>query len=169
LSIHTANAIVSEYGDQGRYVLAPFAQRRNCDRKDVQPKVEIAAKAFFLHHLFQVAMGCSDDADIYLLGSIAAQPFKLPFLQDPEKLGLEFERDIADLIQKKRAFVRQFEAAHFSSNRSRERSSLVTEEFALQKAKGNCGAVESYERAVTPWTEIVNRARDQFLSGPCLS
>jgi hypothetical protein len=161
--------MVSEYGDQGGYVFAPLAQRRNCDRKDVQPKVEIAAKAFFLHHLFQVAMSCRHHAHVNLLYSIAAQPFKLPFLQHSEKLSLEFERDIADFIQKECAFVCQFEAAHFSGNGPGERSSLMTEEFTLKESKGNCGAVEPYERTVTPWTEIVNRARDQFLSGPCLS
>jgi hypothetical protein len=134
LPIHTANAVLGESCDQGRYVRAAFAQRRNCDGKDVQPKVEITAKAFFLNHLFQVAMSCRDHADVNLLGLIATQPFKLPLLQYPEKFSLEFERDIPDFIQEKCALICQFEAAQFSGNRAGERSSLVTEEFALQKA-----------------------------------
>jgi hypothetical protein len=124
---------------------------------------------FFLHHLFQVAMSCRYHAHVNLLDSIATQPFKFPFLQYSKKLSLEFERDIADFIQKDCAFVCQLEAAHFSGNGPGERSSLVTEEFTLQETKRNCGAVEPNERAVTPWAEIVNRARDQFLSGPGLS
>ena len=46
-------------------------------------------------------MGCRDNAHIHLLGSGTAQPLKFLFLQDPQQFGLQFEWNIADLIEKK--------------------------------------------------------------------
>jgi hypothetical protein len=45
------------------------------------------------------------------LGAGAAQALELLLLQDAQELGLEFERDVADLVEEDRAAVRQFEAA----------------------------------------------------------
>jgi hypothetical protein len=52
-------------------------------------------------------------ANVDLMRTIAAEPFEFLLLQDPKQLRLKFERDIADLIQKKRAFVSEFEPAGF--------------------------------------------------------
>ena len=41
----------------------------------------------------------SDNANVHPPRSIAAQPFEFPFLQHAQEFGLEFERNIANLIQ----------------------------------------------------------------------
>ena len=43
-------------------------------------------------------------------GAVAAQPLELPLLQNAQQLGLQLQRNIADLVQEQRAVVRQFEA-----------------------------------------------------------
>jgi hypothetical protein len=47
-------------------------------------------------------------ANIDALGASTAQSLKFLLLQDSQELGLQFERYIADFIQKQRSFVRQF-------------------------------------------------------------
>jgi hypothetical protein len=46
-------------------------------------------------------------------------------LKDAQKLGLQFERDISDLVQKESAAVSCFETAYFARYRSRERRAAL--------------------------------------------
>src|SRR5260370_34209510 len=63
----------------------------------------------------------------------------------------------------------QFEASSFSRDGSGERSPLVTEQFALEKSRGNRGAIHSYEWPVATGTPVVDGVGDEFLAGPCLT
>jgi hypothetical protein len=104
---------------------------------------------------------------INLLGLVTPQPFKLLLLWNSQRLSLKFERDIADFIQEERAFICQLEAVDFTGDCADECSLFVAEEFTLQQAERNRCAVEPHEMAVAPWTEVVNRASDQFFAGSC--
>ena len=55
-------------------------------------------------------------------------------LQHAQQLRLQLERDVADLVEKQRAAVRQLEAADPLRDRAGERAALVAEELALQQA-----------------------------------
>src|SRR5258708_1134805 len=63
----------------------------------------------------------------------------------------------------------QFETASFSGDGSGERPTLVTEQFALEKSRGNRGAIHSYEWPVATGTPVVDGVGDEFLAGPCLT
>jgi len=95
------------------------------------------------------------------------QPFKLLLLRNSQRLSLKFEGDIADFIQEESAFICQLETVDFTGDCAGECSLFVAEEFTLQQAERNRCAVEPHEMAVVPWTEVVNRASDQFFAGSC--
>jgi hypothetical protein len=83
------------------------------DWKNLQTIVKVFAKCPFLDHCWQIPMRGGDEANVNLMGAIAAEPFKFLLLQDAEQLCLKFERYIADLVKKKRTFVGEFEPPGF--------------------------------------------------------
>ncbi len=66
-------------------------------------KYKILAKHSFGDALFQIAIGGGDDADIGLSRDVFAEPLVFALLQQAQQLGLNFHRQIADLIEKKRS------------------------------------------------------------------
>ena len=85
-------------------------------------------------------------------------------MQDAQELGLHLERDLADLVQKERAPVRQLEAANALAHGPCKGPTLVPEEFAFEQARGNGGAVQLHEGVLMPGAEVVNGARQEFLA-----
>ena len=78
--------------------------------KHAQAVVEVLAERAFADHAPQVAMRGRDDADVHFLRLRGAEPLERAFLQHAQELGLQVEREIADLVEKQRAAVGQLEA-----------------------------------------------------------
>jgi hypothetical protein len=55
------------------------------------------------------------------VNTVAADTLNLPMLQGAQKLGLEFQRQLADLIEEQRAPVGDLELASTIFGRTRER------------------------------------------------
>ena len=101
-----------EVGGEQRQVLQPLAQRREVNRKDIQPEVEILAEE---------ALAAIASSSRRLVAAItrtstrtvrlAAHPLDLARLQHPEQLGLGLEAQVADLVEQEGAAVGQLEAA----------------------------------------------------------
>src|SRR5882762_6283642 len=164
LLIHSAAVLLDEVAGQQGNVLWAFAQRRDADREHVQAIVQVAAEFAILHHFFQVAIGGRYQPYIDLLRSVAAQPFKLTFLQSAQQFGLDLDGNVPDLIQEERALVGQFEAPNLLCNRARERASFMSEKLTLEQPRRNRRAVELYEGSRLAPAAFMNRARNQFLS-----
>jgi tRNA-binding protein len=64
--------------------------------------------------------------------AILSNAFKRAFLQDPQQLALQFERDLAHLAKEKRSFVSQLESSDSVAEGSRESTLHMTEELALE-------------------------------------
>ena len=135
-----------KFGQAGDVFLV-IAQRRNIDRHDIQAVVEVLAERAFFERRAQVAIRGGDQAHIHFDGARAAEPLEFALLQNAQQLHLRGRRHIADFVEKKRAFVGQFEFAGLAGCRAGERAFLVAEEFALEKIFGNGGAVDFDERA----------------------
>ena len=135
------------------------------DGEDIQAIEEIAAEFFLRDELGEIGVGGGDDADIDANGAIAAETFEFLFLKHAKQFGLEFQRKIADFVEKECAAVCKFEAADFLRQRSRKGATLVAEELGFEQACGNGGAVDFDERSFAAGTEIVNGARDDFFAG----
>ena len=146
-----------------------LTERRNGDRKHVQAVIEIHSEPLLGHQRGEVLIGCGHDAHIDATGMRAAQPFEFLLLQDPQQLRLQFERNIADLIQEQRAAVRRLETAHLLRHRAREGALFMTEELAFEESQRNRRAVQLYERPIPAPAVVVDGLRDELFSGTCFA
>src|SRR2546422_1033779 len=89
-----------------------------------------------------------DDPHVDIDHGVAADPGEAEVLKDMQKLGLEGEGKIGDLVEVDRPFVRVLELPGLTAVRSSERALLVAEQLRLQKFAGNRRAVDLDERAV---------------------
>src|SRR6185436_5082880 len=109
---------------------------------------QVGAEPFLFHEFLERAVGCGDDPDVAADGLRAADALELPLLQHAKELRLEIERQVADLVQEERAFVRELEAPDPSSDRTGERAPFVPEDFTLEQIVGDGGTVQLDERTV---------------------
>src|ERR1051325_11612993 len=91
------------------------------------------------------------------------------FLKYAQQFWLKVEWDLPNLIKQQGAFVCQLETANALRYRTGKRAFLMTEELTLKQASGNCRTIQLDERTLATTTEIVNCARDKFLSSSCFT
>src|SRR6266436_1029635 len=132
--------------------------------KDIQAKEEIRSELLLAHHRFEIAVRRGNQTRIGSKRARTPQPLELPLLQHAEQFGLQFERNLSDLVQKDRAAIGHFETADALRDCSRECALLVSEQLAFQQTRWNRRAVELDERLRAPRTQIMDGPRDQFLS-----
>ena len=169
LLLHAACILLREVMHKQRNVLRAFPQRRDVDGKDIQPVVKIVAELAVLDHLFQVAVGGGDQTHVHALSVCAAQPFEFPLLQSAQKLGLDFRRNVADLVEKEAATVRQFQTAGFLGDGAGKRAFFMTKQLTLEQAGGNGRAIQLHEGAVLAAAALVDGAGNQLLARTRLS
>src|ERR1700728_3927695 len=97
------------------------------DGENLQPIIKVLPKCSLFDHDGQIAMRGGDQAHVNLMREIASQPFELLLLQDSQQLCLKLQGNVADFIQKKRAFIRKLEASALLYDGARERSLFVSE------------------------------------------
>src|SRR5260221_12520575 len=146
-----------------------FAQGRNVNRKNIHAKKEIGSELLLAHHRFQIAVRRGNQTCIRRKRPRASQPLELRFWQRAEQFGLQFERNLSYFVQKNRAAIGHFETANALRDRSRKCAFLVSKQLAFQQARRNGRAVQLNEGLRAPWAQIMNGARDQFLSRACLA
>jgi hypothetical protein len=92
------------------------------------------------------------------------QPLELLLLQRAEKVGLQLQGQIADLVEKESTPIREVESPLGLRASARESASFVAEEFALEQGPGNSRAVQDYERSLPSRTLVVNGMGDDFFA-----
>ena len=123
-----------EVGGQERDVFGPLAQRRHEDREYVEPVEEIGAKSALLNHCLEVLVRRRDDSNVHRRrAAAAAESFDLLLLQRPQQLGLQFQRQVTDLVKEQRAAIRSLKSSNGLRHGSGKRSSFIAEEFALEQ------------------------------------
>src|SRR5208282_1268673 len=131
-AIHRAGKFSDKVPDQQGDVVAPFPQGRQSNRKYVQAVKKVAAKLLLDYAPGQVTVGSCDQAQIHFDRPRPSQPFELVVLQYAEQLGLQLQRNLADLIQEQSAFISKFQAPNLLADGPGERALLVAEQFAFQ-------------------------------------
>ena len=84
----------------------------------------------------EVVIGGGNDAHVRLAGPGLAHALVFPLLEQAEQLGLDLERQIADLIEEERAAVRGGDFAPGVLERAGEGALDMAEEFALEQVRG---------------------------------
>ncbi len=150
---------------QQRNVLAAVPQRRDDDRKYVQPVIQVLPENLFGHRRLQVLVGGRHDADVRLDLGGASHPHEPVALEHPQHLGLQALVHVADLIQEDRAFIGQFELADLPPRRPRERPALMPEQLAFEEVLGDRRAVDGNERTVLARAQVVGHSREELFAG----
>ncbi len=146
-----------------------LAQRRQVQRDDVQPVVEIAAEVADANLLVEIAIRRRDDARVDRNRLRRADGNDFAMLQRAQQLDLRRRRRLADFVEEERALRRRAEQTDLVANRAGERALHVTEQFALEQAFGERAAVDREERSLRAHRQIVDVAGDDFLTGSRLA
>src|SRR6059058_3372760 len=150
-------------------VCAALAQRREPDREDAQPVVEVRAEAAFAGRLPEVAVARRDHAHVDLPPAVAAHRPHLAVLQHAQELRLDGGARLAHLVQEERPPVGLFEEAAPRPFGAGEGAAQVAEELALEEPLGERGAVLGEEGATRARAVIVDGAREELLARPGLA
>jgi hypothetical protein len=98
--------------DQEWNVFNAFAKRGYPDGEHVQPIEEIGAEGAAPDHLLEVLVGRGDHPHVdRRRAASAAQPLDLLLLERSQELGLQLQRQVADLVQEQRAAVRSLKSS----------------------------------------------------------
>jgi hypothetical protein len=89
-------------------------------------------------------------------------------LNHPQDFRLKRRGHVADFVQEKRAFLALLEFADAPPRGARERTGLVSEEFAFQKLFRDRRTVDGQKRFVCPCAMRIQGACDKFLSRAAL-
>jgi hypothetical protein len=140
------------------YIFRSLAERRHHERKYIETVIEIASELPAFHHLRQIAMCGCYQPNVNLMRVGAAEAFKLSLLENPQQLGLQGERKIADFIKEERPSVSRLEPSEPLRESTSEGSLFMAKEFAFQKICRDRSAIQLYKRAPTPVAQVVNGA-----------
>src|SRR5581483_4111746 len=168
LACRRREALEKVAGEQGDVFFA-VAQRRDFDGDDAQAIVKVFAEAAFGDELFQVFVGGGDDADVHRNFFRAADGAHGALLERAQQLDLHGDAHLADFVEEDGAAVRAFEQAARVVRGAGEGALHVSEEFAFEQRLRKRAAVDGNEGFGGARRAGVQRARDQFLSGPALA
>jgi hypothetical protein len=148
-------------------VLGALAQGGNPDGHDVQAVEEVLPEAPRLRLGREVAVRRRDEADVDVLGP-AADLLHVARLKRPEDLGLNREREVADLVDEQRPLVGLLEVALTRGLRAGEGALRVAEELGLRELARNRRGVEADEglsaRRECAWTAVATTSLPAPLS-----
>src|ERR1017187_6175118 len=94
------------------------------------------------------------------------QSLEFLVLKHPQELGLQFQRNLSNLVQQQGALVRQLQPAYLLADRACECPLLVAEQLALQQPSRNGSAVQFDKVTVSARTHEVNGACDTLFARP---
>ena len=86
-----------------------------------------------------------------------------------QQLHLERRAHRADFVEEQRALVRLFESSLSRADGARERAAHVTEQLCFEERLWNRTAVECDEALRPPRAVVMNRTRNDFLTGAGLA
>ena len=161
--------LLEKVRDEHRDVLAALAQRRQLDRHDREPVVQVLAEPPAGDLGLQILVRRGDDADVDLDRLAAADALELALLEHAQHLRLRVRVHVADLVEEQRAAIGELELAAALLGRAGERALLVAEQLALDQLGRDRRAVELHERPVLALGVLVHRARDELLAGAVLA
>ncbi len=154
--------------EEGNVFLA-IAQRRQLDRKHVQPVEQILPQLAGAHRFHRIHVRRGNDAHVHGLLLAPAQAAEGALLEHAQQFHLGPRNHLGDLVQENRSAVGELEYAGAPIVRAGERPLLVAENLALEQRFRNGRTVDRDKRKRRTGTELVNRLGDQLLAGAGLA
>src|SRR5580692_9399879 len=161
----TRKEMRSQQGD----ILASFTQCRNPDLDGIQTEKKILAELARLACGRKVRIRGGKHAYIYAARPRGSHPLDLTRFKDPQELGLLAHGNIADLIQKNCAAVREFEPPDAVGTRVSECAFDMAKQLALKHSVWNCARIHCYQRARCARGERMQGSRHDFFASAMLA
>ena len=151
---------------QAALVLAQVAQRRHGHGEHAQPVVEVGPEAAGPDLLLEVAVGGGQHPRLAQARGGLAHALELAVFQHAQELGLQLQRQLADLVEEQGAVARILEVAGAVGVGAGERALGVAEQRGLHQVRGDGGAVEREIGLGRARALAVQGCRHQFLAAP---
>jgi hypothetical protein len=90
-------------------------------------------------------------------------------LQNAEQLGLQFQRNFADLVQKESAFIRQLKAPNLLTYSPGECALFVSEQLTFQQASWNRGTIQGDKPSIFTFAGAMDGASNEAFAGSSFS
>src|SRR3984957_2748321 len=152
-----------------RDIFFALAQGRDEKRNHVEAVEKIFAKISPGDFFFEIFVGGGDHADIDGGQFFAADRSEALFFERAQNLGLRLQAHVSDFVEKERTSAGLLEFTFFVGGCARERSFVVTEEFALDEIFGDGGAVDLDESLILAQALAVDGVGDQLFAGAGLA
>jgi hypothetical protein len=134
------------------------------NRVGIQSIEKIASKYSSFDHCTQVGISGGNETNVGANRDISSDSFKLLILQDTQNFRLRQRSHGADFVEEQCAAVALFKLADPLSFRSRQRSLLVTEQFAFKQVLRDSRAMNGQERTIGPLAILTDRAGNDFFA-----
>src|SRR5258708_19060202 len=161
---HLLRILLEKVAEQIRDVLAALSKRRKLKSGDIQSIVEVLPEALLGHGDEQILIGRCDDSHVDVNRLVLSDAANLVLLDGAQKLCLECDGRLRDLVEEERSPVGLFEETLARAHRPRKRSLRVAEKFAFQKRLRDGSAVDGHERTVAALAVGMNRLGHQLLA-----
>ncbi len=155
--------------DQQWDIFAALPQRWRADGENIQPVEKVTSKFALSDTFRQVAVRRCHHPHLHLDRVVAPQTFELLILEHAQQLGLEFGRNLTDLVKKQRSPVCQLDPPDLAADGAGEGAFLMPEQFALKQAGGDGGAVDFDKGSILKEAHTMDRVGHEFLAGPGFS
>src|SRR5438270_4815957 len=132
------------------------------ERNHIEAIKQVLTKFPLLYSLRQIDIGGSDDADVDTNGFGTADALKFLILQNPEELGLCFQRKVTDLIEEYGAAVGLLKKPCTRHVRAGEGALGVAEQFCFDEAGGKRSAIQANDWKLGAGAGGMDRTRNDF-------
>src|SRR5262249_35710737 len=139
-----------ELGGQRQDLLPPVPQRRDAELHDIDAVIEVFAELAPDHRALEVAVGGGNHPGVDRDRAVSANAGEAEILEDVQKLRLQRQGQLGDLVQVDGAAARALEQSELAAVRTREGPALVAEQLRFEQLGGDGRAVDLDERARAP-------------------
>jgi hypothetical protein len=150
---------------QERDIFAAVLQVRKPDLYHVEPVIEVAAEAVFIHGFSELLLCRGEQSYVDDPALLAADGFYLPVLYHAEQFGLKGEWHLGDLVEQQCAAVGRLQQSPVRFDGAGEGALLVAEQLAFEERLGDGAAVYRHERLVAAHAVVVYRSGDHLFAG----
>src|SRR5215470_4468372 len=156
--------LAEEIVGEGGNVLGAVAKGRQADGEDVEPVVEITAKAANGYVGLEIGVGGGDDADVHATSASASDPSHLALLEHAEEALLHGGRRLAHLVEEDGASVGLLEETLALASGAREGAPGVAEQLGLEERVGKRATALGHERLVATRSVDVDEEGEELLA-----
>jgi hypothetical protein len=140
------------------------AQGRHEHRQDVQPEEQVLAESPFFDEEWKVPVSGRDHANVYMVLPFAAHRANCARLKNPQKLSLQQEGNVADLVEQQRPAVGFREQTLSRLHCAGESTTNVAKNLRLHQLLRDGRHIHRDEGAPATVASRVDGARHQLLA-----